>query len=243
MNFYHPGSMGDIIYALPTIIKLGGGSLFLLRHHHFDIMHRLLELQPCLDKVTEHNKKKEFGKFHLDIDFDNRDVWSNFKMQQLSKCYADFCGIEVNTEEPWLFNIKPKHKTKIIVHRTYRYHDRSGTDWSDKQIVDWKILKDYKDDVLFVGWDREFIKFEETAGFTPKRFICRDSLGFAQIIKGSKLFVGNQSLGFALAEAMKHPRALEVYRARNNCQPNGEHGHTKISHEMIERYLNKNETS
>jgi len=242
MNFYHPGSIGDIIYTLPVIIKYGGGNLFILRRYHFEMLYRVLMAQSYIHGVKEHNKKREFGKFRLDVDFDNRDVWKddNFRRQHITKCYADFCDMTVNTEDAWLHNIEPKYKADIIVQRTYRYHDRRGTDWSDKkEVVDWRILQNYKEHVLFVGWRRDFLKFESRARFTPKRFICRDGLEFAQIIKGSKLFIGNQSLGFALAESMKHPRILEIYHARNNCLPCGEDGYTGTSHEIIQKYLQK----
>ena len=59
-----------------------------------------------------------------------------------------------------------------------------------------------------------------------------------QIIAGSKLFVGNQSFAFSVAEGLKHPRVLEVYYQANNCQPHGNDGYTYLTKELIERYLN-----
>jgi hypothetical protein len=63
----------------------------------------------------------------------------------------------------------------------------------------------------------------------------------ASIIKGSKLFIGNQSLGFAIAEGLKVARILEVFYGKNNCHPQSENGHVgnSINLEMIERYINE----
>lgn len=39
----------------------------------------------------------------------------------------------------------------------------------------------------------------------------------AQRIQGAKLFVGNQSVGYAIAEALKVPAVLEIWRNWPNC--------------------------
>ena len=70
-----------------------------------------------------------------------------------------------------------------------------------------------------------------------RRHFCADALDFASAIRGSKLYIGNQSLGFALAEGMKHPRVLEVYHAMNNCQPQSANGYTHLDDAVIQSYL------
>ena len=57
------------------------------------------------------------------------------------------------------------------------------------------------------------------------------------IIKGSDIVVGNQSLFFALAEAIKHPRVLEVYYKKNNCQPQSNNGYTYLSRDIIRKHI------
>ena len=39
---------------------------------------------------------------------------------------------------------------------------------------------------------------------------CKDFLEMAEIIKASKFFVGNEGIGYAIAEALKVPRLLEA---------------------------------
>ena len=46
----------------------------------------------------------------------------------------------------------------------------------------------------------------------------------ARIIAGSKIFIGNQSTPFAIAEGMKHNRILETDITIPNCQPQSWNG-------------------
>jgi len=61
----------------------------------------------------------------------------------------------------------------------------------------------------------------------------------AQIIKGCKLLVGNLSLGFALAEAIKVPRLLESGPNFPLVYPNGEDGYDFYFQEHFERLFDK----
>ena len=49
----------------------------------------------------------------------------------------------------------------------------------------------------------------------------KDALEMARIIRSAKFFLGNQTFAFALAEAMKIPRALEVFEPIPNVLPQG----------------------
>ena len=59
----------------------------------------------------------------------------------------------------------------------------------------------------------------------------------AKAIAGCDLFVGNQSFAYSVAEALKKPRVLEVFYAKNNCQPHGPDGYTNINEDLIRRYV------
>jgi hypothetical protein len=45
------------------------------------------------------------------------------------------------------------------------------------------------------------------------------------IIKGCELFVGNQSMAYAIAEIMKHPRVVEICPTAHNVIPTGDNGY------------------
>jgi hypothetical protein len=59
----------------------------------------------------------------------------------------------------------------------------------------------------------------------------------AQLIAGSKLFIGNQSFPFALAEAMKCPRVLEVCPICPNCIPQSDNGYVRLTEGLLRHYL------
>jgi len=94
---------------------------------------------------------------------------------------------------------------------------------------------------MFVGPSKGYWQLVDKMGFEPKFYLVNKkniALSIAEIIKGSKLFIGNQSLGFAIAEGLKHPRCLDIWPERANCVPYGDNGYIILNEEIIERYLN-----
>ena len=92
-NFLHSGSLGDIIYSLPLIIKKGGGNIYIKNKNQFSAtdqqyksLFKLLKSQPYINKVILYSdefgikkeKKGEFGmidtnkevKYNPDIELD-----------------------------------------------------------------------------------------------------------------------------------------------------------------------------
>jgi hypothetical protein len=72
-----------------------------------------------------------------------------------------------------------------------------------------------------------------------KYYPIKNALDFAQIIKGSKLYLGNQSTGLAIAEGLKHPRVADIYKGLSKQYPKGKNGHYELSEDLIRRYLNE----
>ena len=73
--------------------------------------------------------------------------------------------------------------------------------------LDWNPME-FQNDLIFIGLKDEYMDLKKQIPkldyYNPINF-----LEMAQIIKSSKFFVGNQSIGIALAEALKIPRLLE----------------------------------
>lgn len=229
-SFYHRGSLGDIIYALPTIISYGGcDCLFLRAQYHTNFLRELLERQPSIKKVELHDRREGLINLSSFAGIALSKPSQHLVVSHLeSQNKQDDCLIEWKTQ-PWLFCIESNNVADIIVNRTGHYHD--------KQELDWSILGQYKDRCKFVGYRKEWKQFIRAykidIGFHP----TENALELAQVINGSKLFIGNQSLPFALAEAMKKNRCLEAYCALNNCQPQNQNGHTYLTEDIITRYL------
>jgi hypothetical protein len=143
--------------------------------------------------------------------------------------YLEPFNMKYDLSQPWLFNIESKTVAEIVINRTLRYHD--------KEEINWKILESYKERCVFIGTEKEHRVFEDKYGIKIKYMACQDALEFAQVIKGSRIYIGNQSMGFALAEAMKHPRILERYYGWDNCRPCGNDGYTILSRDILDYYL------
>jgi len=225
--FHHRGSMGDIIYSLPTVMAFGGGILWIRKKPHYEWLHTLLERQPCIRKVINDACGLN-GFVNLDgYRIVERKAYRSGHFKHLAECHLLALGKESDISKPWLQGIESQMVADIVVSRSTRYHDRED--------IDWKLLDGC--DVLFIGFMDEYEQFLSLYGVSSFYYECKDALEMAQIIKGSKLFLGNQSLGFAIAEGLKHPRVLEVYHKNANCMPQSDNGYTYLDEELLGRCL------
>lgn len=243
-SFCHNGALGDVVYSLPAIITQGGGDIYIKKILH-EPLKLFLELQPCISNIHSlagrhrHFAHREGDTVHprrcpelINLDKYRGIEWKHYlkkEHQHLAKCHLDIFKAEFNLTKQWIFNIEPKVTTPIVVNRSTHYHD--------KEEIDWKLLEPYKDLVTLLGFRRQFRHFEFHAGFQPKWIKCENILEIAQVIQGAKLFIGNQSLGFALAEGLKKPRVLEVYHTRPNCNPHGKDGYMYLTNKLIKKYI------
>lgn len=223
MNFIHTGARGDIVYSLATVKTMGGGNFYFRKKTMLVDLKTLLEQQPYITGTS-------FKGPNVDIDLDLYRQGKDLYKQNLAQTFLDAFNVQCDLNEPWLENIKEQRIAEIVVQRSKNYHD--------KEEIDWKLLRPYAHRTLFIGFEQDYNDFCHLSGFSPKRKTFKDALDLAQIIKGSRLFIGNQSIGFALAEAMKHPRVLEVCYKKDNCRPNGEHAYTCLTPDILHEYVN-----
>lgn len=228
-KFYHCGSRGDIVYSLPTIMAYGEeATLYIRDANHMNYLYDLLMMQDYI-KDVKHRRKIGAGPY-VNLSLFRGIAWKK-RSQHLAISHLESQKKTYDISKPWLHHIEPNHVADIIVNRTVKYHD--------KQEIKWGLLRPLMDRCAFVGHVWEFKRF--VRGYKLKKipfYETKNGLEVAKAIKGSKLFIGNQSVSYALAEAMKHPRCLEVCYGFNNCQPHGADGHTYMTEKLIERYLN-----
>ena len=203
--------MGDIIYSLP-VLREQPGVLALTKERQMEFLHPLLHLQPYIEGLT---LTKPPMRATVDLR-KYREISEADLSKHLALCHAEAAGVAVDLETPWLGGVTPISTAKIIVNRTQRYHGE----------LDWSVLWPFIDDVLFVGSERELECFPT---MLPRHHKVNNALELAQVISGSKLFIGNQSLAFSIAEALKHPRVLEVSHEKPNCMPHGAGGETELT--------------
>ena len=234
-TFSHSGARGDIIYGLPTIRALGGGILHIkqdpacyksrpLCDKDIDWFKELLCTQNYIDDVKRWDTGLKVN-FNLDR---FRDNYSDFI--SLAKLHLMAFNVYTDLREPWIepSTMQPKHVADIVVNRSERYHGP----------FDWGVLVDWQDSCAFIGLEQEYKEFVRITGLSRIKYSGECSYKeLAETILGSKLFIGNQSFPFSLAEAMKHPRVLEVLPLAPNCLPQGPHGHTRLTSNIIKHYL------
>lgn len=111
---------------------------------------------------------------------------------------------------PWISGIEPHSYSygRVVISRTHRYRN-SMFPWKD-------VVKNLGHRLLFIGSREEHRDFENHFGWveycpTPTLYEA------AELIKGSDLFIGNQSSPMALAIGMGHQSVQEVSPVVPDC--------------------------
>ncbi len=214
--FKHSGNSGDIIYSLPAVFELSknGKAHFYLHvnqpgeyinyHPLGDVMLNekmanmlkpLLQHQPQIEVVEEYNGQA------VDYNLDEFRKYNYFLGASITRWYFTVYGISYNTSLPWLVAPKDEqYADTIVIARSHRYRS---------PLIDYSFLKKYPNKI-FVGVQEEYEDMKKSLPdleFKP----INNFLEMATIINNCRLFIGNQSFPFSLAEALKVNRLLEVY--------------------------------
>ena len=215
LSFLHSGHSGDIINALPVIKELSkthkcnlyiqiNKPLNLSYHKHpaenvlideriFNLLLPLLKSQKYINKVEKYENQ------NIDINFDIiRELPTSINFDN-ARWFFHVSGVQYDLVEPYL-DVKANElaKNKIVIHRTFRYRN---------YFINYKFLNDYKN-LLFIGIKDEYEDLKKEIN-NLEFYNCKDFLEMAMLIKSSKFFIGNQSVGYDIAEAIKIPRLLE----------------------------------
>ena len=233
ISFLHYGHLGDIINSLPVIKELSKTKKCFLyiqknkkipehvvsKNHPFgDIylsekainkMLPLLQSQKFIEKVEIYNNQE----VNIDLNF-FRELPINFNIDSV-RWYSHLTGkfpdlsnnyIEVPNHE--------KFKNYIVIMRSLRRQNK---------FIDYSFLSSYKN-LVFVGLKSEFENLK-TKIDNLEYYDSKDFLELASIIKNARIFIGNLSFGYALAEAIKVPRLLESAPNFPLVYPNGYDGY------------------
>ena len=235
INVLHNGNAGDIIYSLPIIKKLyeitarpislvlkineplviGNGyehplGTVILNQKMVDDLVPLLLTQNYISIVSVYNNHD----IHLDLTLFRK---AGFALDKGSIARWSFftTGITANLGEVWL-KAKPdiKYADHIVLARSSRYNNA---------LIDYSFLSRYKQ-LIFVGVESEYLEMKKSIPALQWRQV-NDFLELAAIIAGCKLFIGNQSFPFSLAEGLKVNRLLEVFYQIPNVLPEGNGGY------------------
>lgn len=226
------GNTGDIIYQLYSLkeycelhnckveylLKLDRPSNFTAINHPVgdvmlnrsmaDMLKPLLEHQPFIESVRYLEKtENEKVDFNLDMFRSENKNLSGGNIALWNQVYYPELRGELHKIS---INAHPIENEYIIINRTIRYNN---------PLIDYTILED-KGKCMFVGVESEF-KIMSALMPSIEHLQVKDFYELAQYIAGCKLFVGNQSMAFAIAEGLKVKRVLEQYYAAPNVIPQG----------------------
>lgn len=222
-RFLHSGKYGDLIYSLWAIKALGGGELWfnltsgsLCNEANYLFCKPLLEIQPYISAVNSitfpdalGNKRGEKLLCRQDpqnpdfLILDNAWYWRIYQeTHHWIHRYAYSFGVNVDPSTAVLsapIHDMPWKDRPIVLHLTDTYRTKENSFYD-------KLLK--REDVVRVG-DKENEKY------------CDNMLELATLIANSKFLVGNQSCCNAIAQALQHPRLIEMEWEYGDTYPIG----------------------
>ena len=248
LNILHSGHCGDIISSLALIKKLSEThecNLFIninkkipvqyLKHPAGNVyvnekMYKMLE--PLVKYQKYLKTVKVFNGESIDINFDLfRDFPLNINFNQ-ARWYFHITGVHADLSLPYLESTKHKDlNNKIIFHRTFRYRNN---------FINYNFLEDLKDS-YFIGTRDEYYDLQKSIKHL-NFYECKDFLDMASIINSCKFFIGNSSIAFPIAEALKVPRILEASPEFPVLQISGLNGYDfyfQPHFEKLFKYLNQ----
>ncbi len=233
ISFLHYGHLGDIINCLPVIKELSKNSkcsLYIQKEklipdhvasgdHPFGKVYLseksikkflpLLKSQNYLFNVEIFNNQK------IDIDLNFfRELNINFNIDSV-RWYSHLTGIHPDLSKKYLeVEGHSKFQNHIVILRSLRRQNK---------FINYSFLNNYEK-IVFVGLENEFNDLKKSINHL-EHYDCKDFLELASIIKNSKVFIGNLSFGYAIAEALKVPRLLESAPDFPLVYPNGSEGY------------------
>lgn len=245
----HSGNLGDIIYSLSVLcqlsidkaahivyyIKLDVPSTFTDKTHPvgsvminrkmFEMALPLLKCQPYIHDVIPLERGEDilvdydldlFRKDHKNLSAGDIKTWITLSYPELRPDLSDEC-----------LYIPTIPNDYIVINRSQRYN---------APLIDYTILED-KGKCMFVGVESEY-KIMRAIAPSIEYLPVNDFKELAEIIAGCKLFVGNQSMPFAIAEQLKVKRVLEQYYGCPNVLPNGGEWYTFQTQKQFEKIIN-----
>ena len=248
LTFLHSGHIGDIINVLPVIKELskthkcnlciGVGKPLEVKHYAHQggnvfINEKIFKmLLPLLISQKFINKVEMFKSQDIDVNFDIiRELPINLLFDNLRYGFQ-IAGIQPDIHEPYL-EVQQHDEiiNKIIILRSLRYRN---------QFISYNFLENY-DNIFYVGTKDEYENLKKEIK-NLQFYDCKDFLEMAMIIKSSRFFIGNSSLGIDIAEALKIPRLLEAcpnFPARQVHGKNAYDFYYQVHFEKFFKILNK----
>lgn len=231
-TFHHGGRIGDCIFSLYTMAKLGGGKLYLTDFHEGNWDQRIAEQLLPLIQYQEYVDQAQFvpyDHFTNEVDYDLHAAELDYNPEQfpewnhkvwpgnisIAKRYAIHFGIDFIPGFPWLTAPKTFENIDVVFHAPIRrVVDKDqlvaimvGLASAGKKIA---IIGGESD---WTEWREMIISHEITAIWPPTL------LDAADMINSAKVFLGAVSSGNAIAEGLDKPNFVQVTDGCDNTFP------------------------
>lgn len=221
----------------------GSGKNVMLNKYMYNMVKPLLEAQPYIASVQEYKGEE----IHINLDlirssevnmpYGDIRKWYGYVYYDIMPDISQQCiwvpetvtvtDWEVRTRKLEEKYLAPKFQPYILVNRTQRYQNTR---------ISYQFLQHLELPVIFAGSDEEFALFlREVPGAV--RLQAEDFLHLAWWIREAKVFIGNQSMNFAIAEQMKTRRIMEVCNYAPNVIPVGGEGYDFYTQSAFEGYV------
>lgn len=243
ITFKHSGHAGDIIYALASIrhickkteskailyiacniktdLKNHPSGSVMIPDKMYDFLRPLIIIQKYIADVRRYDGSKV--DYDLDL-FRTKTPPINLSATSIAQWYGMISPeLFPDLSHPWI-RVSPKLTNEIVMARTERYLNPLTNPHGN-------ISKG-----LFVGTQREWDIVNQLP-HNLKRHEVSTALEMAQLIAGAKFVLSNQTLFFAIAEAMKVPRVLEQYWHAPNVIPTGGEYYIYNTNEQLKNIL------
>lgn len=224
-NFLHSGGMGDIIYSLPFVRDLGGGTLYVKPRNCFNTsadaylnLKPLLERQPYIRELKRYKPEYSFFQYdpsieiHFDLDVFRSVPGFDHRPFPLTYFEAYSHPAPPDWRKPWI-EVEPKKPPGVegpfaLINRTARYS--AGLDWKS-------IVASINVPFLFIGLSSEHARFEEEIGQKIPFLETQDLSMAAGYIASCKRLYCNQSVCAAIAQGMGVGCSIEVAPTQTCC--------------------------
>lgn len=194
----------------------------------FDMMKPLMLSQPYIEDYLVFNGQEH--DWDLDVlRFEKNTLQPRFSLTRWP--FQVFPQMNCNLGDEWI-DVKPNrmYADKVIINLTERHRNT---------VIHYNFLREHQEKIVFAGLKKEHELFCKEWEIDVPLFEVMDFLELAQIIKGCKFFLGNQSFAFLLAESLKIPRILEIFPMMPNVITTGDDAYDFVNQGSVEFYFNK----
>ena len=180
----------------------------------FDMLKPLIESQGYINSMVRYSGQR------IDIDFDTirGKTFVNMPHGNIQGWLPlAFPDLAFDISKPWVhlddskcpLSIRGAVAGKILLNFTARYRAK----------IDYFFLQNFSSDLIFTGTEKEYCDFCNKWGLVIPRLEIDNFLDLAYAIKEARFFVGNQSFGWNITQAIGTPRILEMCNYADNCFP------------------------